>query len=86
MALKAPPLTLCIHWKVGAGVPVAATEKVAIAGAVTVELTGWAVKLGATGAGLTVKVAILLVTLPEALVMTHSNSVPLLAVVVAAVV
>ena len=58
MALKAPPLTLCIHWNVGAGVPVAATEKVAIAGAVTVELTGWAVKLGATPAKVTVTLTV----------------------------
>ena len=64
----------------------AATLKVAVAGAVTVRLAGWAVILGATGAGLTVKVAALLVTEPEALVTTHSNWVPLLAVVVAAVV
>ena len=64
----------------------AATLKEAVAGAVTVMLTGCKVKLGATGAGLTVKVAMLLVTEPEALVTTHSNWVPLLAVVVAAVV
>ena len=51
----------------------AATLKVAVAGAVTVKLEGWAVMLGATGAGLTVKVAALLVTEPEALVTTHSN-------------
>ena len=63
-----------------------ATLKVAVAGATTVMLTGWAVMAGTTGAGLTVKVAALLVTEPEALVTTHLNWLPLLAVVVAAVV
>ena len=66
--------------------PVAATLKVAVAGAVTVTLlTGWVVMLGAT-AGLTVNVAELLVTLPAVLVTTHSYIVPLLATVVAGVV
>ena len=79
-------LTLCIHWYVGVGVPVAATLKVAVAGAVTVTLlTGWVVMLGAT-AGLTVKVAAVLVTLPAILVTTHSYLVPLFATVVAGVV
>ena len=48
--------------------PVAVTLKVAVAGAVTVWLPGWAVIAGLTGAGFTVSVALLLVTLPTALV------------------
>ena len=66
--------------------PVATTLKVAVAGAVTVTLlTGWDVMLGAT-AGLTVKLAAALVTLPAMLVTTHSYRVPLIATVVAGVV
>jgi len=68
----------------------ASAERKIVAGAVKVELVDGDVKVmvgvDGIGAALTVKLAILLVTLPEALVMTHSNSVPLLAVVVAAVV
>ena len=64
----------------------AATVKVAVAGAVTVTLTGWVVIVRADDAAFTVNVAALLVTLPAVLVTTHSYLVPLLAVVVAAVV
>ena len=66
--------------------PVATTLKVAVAGAMTVMLlTGWLVMLGST-ATLTVKLAVVLVTLPAVLVTTHSYKVPLLAAVVAGVV
>jgi hypothetical protein len=42
--------------------------KLTFAPAVTVWLAGWVVMLGATGAGLTVKVAALLVALPATFV------------------
>jgi hypothetical protein len=67
-------------------VPEAVTEKVAVWPAVTVRLTGCAVIEGATGAGLTVSVAALLVTLPTELVTTTVNCAPLSDVDVAGVV
>ena len=66
--------------------PVATSVKVAVAGVLTVTFTGCVVIAGATGVGLTVNVAGLLVALPAELVTTHSYCVPLLAVVVAGVV
>ena len=61
----------------------AVTLKLAVAGAVTVWLVGWAVKLGTV---LTVKVTALLVTDPTPFVTTHSYCAPLLLKVVAPVV
>jgi hypothetical protein len=55
------------HWYVGVGVPVAETENVTLAPAVTVWLDGWDVMTGAAGAGLTVREAAELVAEPEAL-------------------
>jgi hypothetical protein len=67
-------------------VPVAVTLKVAVAGAVTVRLAGCALIEGATVAAFTVRVALLLVTLPAELVTTTENTELLSAVVVAGVV
>ena len=50
--------------------PVAVTLKVAVAGAVTVWSAGCTVMAGATGAGVTVSSAALLVTLPRLLLTT----------------
>ena len=50
--------------------PVATTLKLAGLPAVTVRLAGWVAMEGATAAGLTVKVAVLLATLPAELVTT----------------
>ena len=60
------------HCRVGAGVPLAATVKLTAAPAVTVCESGCCVKDGATGAGLTVRVAALLVAVPAELVATQS--------------
>jgi len=65
---------------------VAVTVKVALCPAVTVSLAGCAVIEGGTAAGLTVSVAVLLVTLPAELVTTTSKVELLSAVVVADVV
>jgi hypothetical protein len=54
-------------------VPLAATLKVAAWPAVTVWLAGCVLIEGATGAGLTVRVAALLVALPAALLTTTVN-------------
>ena len=64
----------------------AVTEKVAVAGAVTVALAGWLVMTGAVRGGWTVSVAADEVTEPAALDTVTSNCVPLCAVVVAGVV
>ena len=64
----------------------AVTEKVAVWPAVTVWLAGWVVIVGGTGAGFTVRVAGLLVTLPAVLVTTTVNWAPLSPVVVGGVV
>ena len=66
--------------------PEAVTEKVAVCPAVTVWLAGWLVIEGATGAGFTVRIAALLVTLPTELVTTTVNCALLSAVVSAGVV
>ena len=66
--------------------PVAVTENVAVCPAVIVTLDGCVVIEGATGAGLTVSVAALLVTLPAELLTTTVNCAPLSAVVSAGVV
>ena len=56
-----PASVLCCHCTVGEGTPLAAAVKVAVAGATTATSAGCSVMLGATGAGLTVSVAPLLV-------------------------
>ena len=66
--------------------PVAVTENVAVCPAVIVRLEGCVVIEGATGAGLTVSVAALLVTLPAELLTTTVNCAPLSEVVSAGVV
>jgi hypothetical protein len=65
---------------------VQATLKVAVCPAVTVWLAGCVVNDGATGAGFTVKVALLLVALPAVFVTTTLNIAPLSVVAVAGVV
>ena len=55
------------HWKVGAGVPLAAAVKVTLLPAFTVWLTGWVVIAGATW---TVRTAGVLVALPAGFVAT----------------
>jgi len=67
-------------------VPAATTGKVAVCPAVTVWFTGWVVIVGATGAGFTVSVAALLVTVPAVLLTTTAKLAPLSAVVVVGVV
>ena len=62
--MSTPPF---FHWKVGAGVPLAAAVKVTLAPAFTVWLTGCVVITGATW---TVRTAGLLVALPPGLVAT----------------
>ena len=69
MSPQPAPLLSC-HWNVGAGVPLAAALKVAAAGAVTAWLAGCWVMVAATGAGLTVSSAAVLVTLLEELLIT----------------
>ena len=66
--------------------PLAATLKLAVWPAVTVWFAGWEVIDGATAAGFTVKVALLLVTLPPAFETTTEKVDPLSVVVVAGVV
>ena len=72
----APPSLLDCHWYASV-VPVAVTLKVAVAGAVTVWSAGCTVIAGATGAGVTVSRAALLVTLPRLLLTTTRYKVPL---------
>jgi hypothetical protein len=67
-------------------VPVAVTVNVAVCPAVTVWFAGCVVIAGATGAGFTVSVAALLVTVPAVFVTTTVNADPLSEVVVAGVV
>jgi len=67
-------------------VPAASTVKVAVCPAVTVWFTGCVVIVGATGAGFTVSVAALLVTVPAVLLTTTAKVAPLSAVVVVGVV
>ena len=64
----------------------AATLKEAVWPAVTVWLAGGVVIVGATGAGFTVSVAALLVTVPAVFVTTTSNVDPLSELVVTGVV
>ncbi len=66
--------------------PAATTVKVAVCPAVTVWFTGCVVIVGATGAGFTVSVAALLVTVPAVLLTTTAKLAPLSAVVVVGVV
>ena len=66
--------------------PLAVTLKLAVCPAVTVWPAGCEVIDGATAAGFTVKVALLLVTLPAELVTTTEKVDPLSVVVVAGVV
>lgn len=70
LANVAPPSVERCHCNVGASVPVAATVKVAALPAMTDWFAGWVVKVAATGAGLTVSKAALLVTLPALLLTT----------------
>ena len=67
-------------------VPVAVTAKVAVWPAVTLELAGCVVMEGATLAAVTVRSAVLLVMLPDALLTVTLNEAPLSEVVVAGVV
>ncbi len=67
-------------------VPAAVTVNVAVCPAVTVWFAGCVVIVGATGAGFTVSVAALLVTIPAVFVTTTLNADPLSEVVVAGVV
>ena len=66
--------------------PVATTENVAVAGAVTIWFAGWVVIVGTTGVAAMLSVAALLGTLPAALLTDTVNDAPVSAVVVAAVV
>ena len=66
--------------------PVTITENVAPCPATAVWLAGWLVTTGATAVALTVKVALLLVTLPAELLTAALYSAPLSALVVAPVV
>ena len=66
--------------------PVAVTVKVAVRPAVTAWLAGCVVIDGATGAEVTARVAVLLVTFPELSATTTVNNAPLSEVVVAGVV
>lgn len=66
--------------------PLAVTLKIAVCPAVMVWLAGCDVIEGATAAAFTVKVALLLVTLPAELVTTTEKLDPLSAVVVAGIV
>ena len=66
--------------------PEAVTEKVAVCPATTVWLVGCLVIEGATGGGLTVRVAALLVTLPAELLTRTVNCSPVSDVLVAGVV
>ena len=66
--------------------PDAVTAKVAVWPAVTLRLAGCDVMEGATAAAVTVKSAVLLVTLPEELLTVTLNEAPLSEVVVAGVV
>ena len=66
--------------------PDAVTAKVAVWPAVTLELAGCDAMEGATAAAVTVRSAVLLVTLPEELLTVTLNEAPLSEVVVAGVV
>ena len=69
----APPLVDTCHWTVGAGLPEAAAVKVAVAPALTVTLVGCVVTAGGKS---TVRVNVLLVTLPTEFVTTARYCVP----------
>ena len=70
--LQLEPLSVeTCHWNVGVGVPLAATVKAASWPTATVWSAGWEVMLGATVAGLIVRVAALLVTVPALLLATQ---------------
>ena len=73
------------HWYVKVAVPVAVTLKVAVWPAYTEIFCGWAVMAGAASAGLTVRVTVLEVALPEPFVTTTLNVAPLSAMVVVCV-
>src|SRR5260370_2248711 len=73
------------HWYPSGAVPVATTVNVAVCPAVTAWFPGCVVIVGATGAGFTVSVAALLVTVPAEFLTTTANADPLSAVVVAGV-
>ena len=67
-------------------VPVVATENVAVCPVVTVVLTGCVVIAGAVTAALTIRMAVLLVTLPVELLTVTVNGLPLSEIAVAGVV
>ena len=77
-------LLIC-HSIEGVGVPLATATNWAGLGAWTVASIGWVVTIGATWT-LTIKVAALLIALPEALANTARKRLPLSAMVVAGVV
>src|SRR5215831_6470905 len=84
-----PPSVDCCHCTVGAeqlGGVEAAAVNVAAAGAVTVTSAGCVVTVGTTHAGLTVRVATLVVVEPALLVNTARNLLPDIAVVVGEIV
>ena len=66
--------------------PVAVTENVAVWPAVMVLFAGWVVIEGATGTEVTVRMALLLVTVPAELLTTTLNCAPLSEAVSAGVV
>ncbi len=67
-----PPSVLIYHWGVGVGEPLAAAVNVADWPTATVWLVGWVVMVGATGAGVTIRTAAVVVALPVPLVKTAS--------------
>src|SRR5438093_11491104 len=71
------------HWYASGAVPLATTVNVAFCPAVTVWFPGCVVIAAATGAGFTVSVAEVLVTVPAVFVTTTANADPLPAVLVA---
>src|SRR5262245_65198810 len=75
----AAPLRL--HWYAIGAVPAATTANVAICPSAIVTLRGWRVMVGATAAGVTVRRAALLLTLPALLDTTTANVAPLSAIV-----
>jgi hypothetical protein len=80
--VKAPPLALTCHCTVGVGEPDAAAVNIAVAPAATVTFAGLVVIVGTVFAAVTVKVAAVVVAMPDALVKTARYSFPLRAAVV----
>jgi hypothetical protein len=80
--VNAPPLALTCHCTVGVGVPEAAAVNVAVAPAATVTFAGFVVIVGAVFPAVTVRVAAVVVALPDALLKTALYWLPLAATVV----